>query len=56
MLFRVHFNFRDEPEVFEFEASDSEAAARYIGDLLGFCPFCRAALQSRSVSFDSDLC
>lgn len=48
MLYRVKLNFDKKPEVFEFEASDDEAACRYLDFVLGFCPVCRAQVQSRT--------
>lgn len=56
MLYRIRFDFSSGPEVFEFEAVNDEAADRYITELLGFCPVCRAALQSRTDCIDFDLC
>lgn len=56
MLFRIKFDFSDGPEYFEFEAADEESADRYITECLGFCPVCRAALQSRTDRIDFDLC
>lgn len=48
MIYRVTMQFSDGPEYFDFEAADDEAAQRFIDEVLGFCPVCKAACCNRT--------